>query len=96
MGIKRRWRSQRWISDWHAGCTVTLERTIRERVARPAALEEGTGAKQQLVVSRSFGSRVTQLAQMQQAVTKYAWAGEKLRQENRLAKVVTVFIQQCL
>lgn len=31
---------------------------------------------------------------MQQAVTKYATrAGEKLRQENRLAKVVTVFIR---
>ncbi|HCD3955540.1 TPA: translesion error-prone DNA polymerase V subunit UmuC [Enterobacter hormaechei] len=74
---------------------VTLERTIRElRGEACFALEEGTGAKQQLVVSRSFGSRVTQLAQMQQAVTKYATrAGEKLRQENRLAKVVTVFIR---
>lgn len=74
---------------------VTLERTIRElRGEACFALEEGTGAKQQLVVSRSFGARVTQLAQMQQAVTKYATrAGEKLRQENRLAKVVTVFIR---
>ncbi len=62
---------------------VTLERTIRElRGEACFALEEGTGAKQQLVVSRSFGARVTQLAQMQQAVTKYATrAGEKLRQE---------------
>lgn len=74
---------------------VALERTIRElRGEACFALEEGTGAKQQLVVSRSFGARVTQLAQMQQAVTKYATrAGEKLRQENRLAKVVTVFIR---
>lgn len=62
---------------------VTLERTIRElRGEACFATEEGTGAKQQLVVSRSFGSRVTQLAQMQQAVTKYATrAGEKLRQK---------------
>ncbi len=52
-GSKRRWRSQRWISDWHAGCNgVTLERTIRElRGEACFALEEGTGAKQQLVVS---------------------------------------------
>ncbi|MEY8773162.1 translesion error-prone DNA polymerase V subunit UmuC [Erwinia sp. ACCC 02193] len=74
---------------------VTLERTIRELRGEVCfALEEGAGAKQQLVVSRSFGGRVTQLEEMQQAVTRYATrAGEKLRQEKRWARVVSVFIR---
>ncbi len=70
---------------------VTLERTIRE--LRGEACCHGRRYRRETAAC-SFGSRVTQLAQMQQAVTKYATrAGEKLRRENRLAKVVTVFIR---
>jgi DNA polymerase V len=74
---------------------VTLERTIRElRGETCFALEDGTPAKQQIMVSRSFGERITALSDMQQAVTGYATrAAEKARQEKRWAKAVSVFIR---
>lgn len=75
--------------------SVVLERTIRElRGEICFGLEEDAEPKQQLVVSRSFGERVTQLQDMQQAVTGYAVrAAEKLRQEKRYARVVSVFVR---
>ncbi|WP_210466170.1 translesion error-prone DNA polymerase V subunit UmuC [Pantoea ananatis] len=75
--------------------SVVLERTIRElRGEICFSLEEDAEPKQQLVVSRSFGERVTQLQDMQQAVTGYAVrAAEKLRQEKRYVRVVSVFVR---
>ncbi|EBY5753482.1 translesion error-prone DNA polymerase V subunit UmuC [Salmonella enterica subsp. enterica serovar Give] len=75
--------------------SVVLERTIRElRGEACLMLEEDSAAKQQIVVSRSFGERVTQLQDMQQAVTGYAVrAAEKLRQEKRYVRVVSVFVR---
>ncbi|HFQ7030039.1 TPA: translesion error-prone DNA polymerase V subunit UmuC [Yersinia enterocolitica] len=74
---------------------VTLERTIRELRGEVCySLEEGVSAKQQIVVSRSFGERVNELQEMQQAIAGYAVrAAEKLRQEHRWVRGVTVFIR---
>lgn len=52
---------------------VVLERTVRElRGEACFSLEENPPAKQQIVVSRSFGQRVVALADMQQAITGFA------------------------
>ncbi|MDI9095144.1 translesion error-prone DNA polymerase V subunit UmuC [Providencia rettgeri] len=74
---------------------VVLERTVRELRGEPCmALEENDVMKQQIVVSRSFGERVTNLLEMQQAITDYAArAAEKLRQEKGYASVIGVFIR---
>lgn len=57
-------------------------------------LEENPAIKQQIVVSRSFGSRVTCLQDMQMAVAGFAArAGEKLRQEKQYCRAINVFIR---
>ena len=57
-------------------------------------LEEIPATKQQIMCSRSFGSRITTLEQMSEAIAQYtARAAEKLRQENQQAKMLTVFVQ---
>ncbi|MFZ4210567.1 translesion error-prone DNA polymerase V subunit UmuC [Pantoea endophytica] len=75
--------------------SVVLERTVRELRGEPClALEENDVMKQQIVVSRSFGERVTELNEMQQAITGYAArAAEKLRQEKAYAAIIGVFIR---
>lgn len=72
-----------------------LERTVRELNGEAClTLEEIAPTKQQIMCSRSFGSTVRELQQMCEAVSHYtARAGEKLREEQQQAKVVTVFIQ---
>lgn len=74
---------------------VVLERTVRELRGEPCfALEENPPAKQQIVVSRSFGERITNLEEMQRAVCGFAVrAGEKIRHEQQHAKVISVFIK---
>lgn len=74
---------------------VVLQRTVLELRGQPClALEENAAAKQQIVVSRSFGQRVTELSDMQQAVTGYAArAAEKLREERQFVKVISVFVR---
>ncbi|MCG2947093.1 DNA polymerase V subunit UmuC, partial [Escherichia coli] len=58
------------------------------------SLEESPPAKQQIVVSRSFGQRVEALADMQQAITGFAArAAEKLRGERQYCRVINVFIR---
>ena len=50
--------------------------------------------QQQIMCSRSFGSRITTLEQMSEAIAQYtARAAEKLRQENQQAKMLTIFVQ---
>lgn len=75
--------------------SVVLERTVRElRGESCIALEEQAPAKQQIVCSRSFGGRVTGLEDMRQALCRYAErAAEKLRQEKRYCRQITVFIR---
>ncbi|QWA12079.1 translesion error-prone DNA polymerase V subunit UmuC [Sodalis ligni] len=75
--------------------SVVLERTVRELQGESCiALEEQTPVKQQIVCSRSFGGRVTALADMRQAVCRYAErAAEKLRQEQQYCRQIAVFIR---
>lgn len=75
--------------------SVVLERTVAELNGEACqTLEEIAPASQQIIRSRSFGARVTELAQMRQAVTEFtARAAEKLRSERQAAKRLSVFIR---
>ncbi|BEM40991.1 hypothetical protein SME10J_47180 [Serratia marcescens] len=71
---------------------VVLERTVRELNCVPCISIDALPAKQQIIVSRSFGQRVTQLQDMRQAVCQYAErAAEKLRRERQYCRHVSVF-----
>lgn len=73
---------------------VVLERTVRELNGEPCiALEDVPPQKQQIVCSRSFGQRITELQDMQHAVMTYATrAAEKLREQGSRCRHVSVFI----
>ncbi|MBM6550368.1 translesion error-prone DNA polymerase V subunit UmuC [Marinomonas ostreistagni] len=75
--------------------SVVLERTIQELNGWSClALEQVPPTKQQIVASRSFGERITDQASLRQAITMHiSRAGEKLRAEQQLAKVLQVFIR---
>lgn len=74
--------------------SVVLERTARELLGESCLpMEQCQPARQQIVVSRSFGERVTRLHDMLHAVAGYATrAAEKLRIDHRVAGSVTVFM----
>lgn len=74
---------------------VVLERTVRELRGEPCLeLEEFAPTKQQIVCSRSFGSRITEYMDMRQAVCSYAErAAEKLRREHQYCRQVAVFVR---
>lgn len=74
---------------------VVLERTIRELRGEPCLeLEEFAPTKQQIVCSRSFGSRITEYIDMRQAVCAFAErAAEKLRKERQYCKQIAVFVR---
>ncbi len=75
--------------------SVVLERTVRELNGESCIeLEDIPPTKKQIVCSRSFGIKVTQFELLREAVCEYATrATEKLRKEQRQAKVMTVFIR---
>lgn len=74
---------------------VVLERTVRELNGDSCiCLEEAPPPKQQIVCSRSFGSRITEYEAMHQAVCQYAErAAEKLRDEHQFCRHIDVFIK---
>lgn len=73
---------------------VVVERTVRELNGTPCISIDALPAKQQIICSRSFGERITQLQDMRQAVCQYAErAAEKLRQERQYCKHVSVFLR---
>ncbi|MGK3113637.1 translesion error-prone DNA polymerase V subunit UmuC [Pantoea sp. ME81] len=74
---------------------VVLERTVRELRGEPCLeLEEFAPTKQQIVCSRSFGSRITDYQDMRQAVCAYAErAAEKLRSERQYCRQIAVFVR---
>jgi len=74
---------------------VVLERTVRELRGEPCLeLEEFAPTKQQIVCSRSFGSRITKYMDMRQAVCAFAErAAEKLRKERQYCKQIAVFVR---
>lgn len=75
--------------------SVVVERTARELNGDPClALEEVSPPKKEIVCSRSFGERVTELQVMREAVSSYAArAAEKLRREGRTARTLNVFVR---
>lgn len=75
--------------------SVVLERTVNElRGIACIDLEEVVPNKQQIMVSRSFGSLVHDQAELEEAVASHiARAAEKLRSQDSLAGAVQVFIR---
>lgn len=74
---------------------VVVERTVQELRGIPCAeLEQEAQAKQQIICSRSFGERITQIGPMHQALAGYMErAAEKLRGEGMCCQHVTLFIR---
>jgi len=75
--------------------SVVLERTVRElRGVSCLALEELVPDRQQIISSRSFGTLVYDLADLEEAVASYiAKAAVKLRAQDSLAGGVQVYIR---
>lgn len=73
---------------------VVLERTVRELNGESCIpLEDMPPPKSQIMTSKSFGQRVTELQDMQQAVVTYASrAAEKLREQGSKCCHISVFI----
>lgn len=75
--------------------SVVLERTVRELRGTPCIdLHHAPAPKQQIAVTRSFGQRVTELAELKEAITEFASrAAQKLRAQDSHASAVLVFIR---
>lgn len=74
---------------------VVLERTVRELRGEPClTLEDLAPARQQIMCSRSFGSRITEYDEMRQAVCAYAErAAAKLREDGQYCRFISVFLR---
>lgn len=75
--------------------SVVMERTVRELRGEPClGFEEFVPTKQQIVCSRSFGTRVTAYQEMREAICYYASrAAEKLRGEHQFCRQISVFVK---
>lgn len=75
--------------------SVVFEKTVLELRGTPCmGVEEAPAAKQQILVSRSFGQAVTHLAGIVEAVSEFASrAAERLRLQGSVAGAVQVFIR---
>jgi len=73
--------------------SIVLERTVMElRGYACIGLEEHPSTKKEIVVSRTFGKKITTLESINEAVSDYAArAAEKLRREHQYCRVVSVF-----
>ncbi|WP_312831038.1 translesion error-prone DNA polymerase V subunit UmuC [Pantoea eucrina] len=82
-----------WVIRRHF--SVVLERTVRElRGESCLELEALAPGKQQIVCSRSFGSRITDYRDMREAICNFAVrAAEKLRTERQYCRQIAVFIR---
>ena len=85
--------SSTWVIRKHFN--VVLERTVRElRGEACLGPEESVPTKQQIVCSRSFGTRLTDYGAVRQAVCQYAErAAEKLRNEKQYCRQIAVFLK---
>ena len=83
------------IKEIRAQFGVVMERTCNElRGISCLELEDVAPAKQQIMSSRSFGSPVTTLAELREAVASYvSRAAEKLRAQGSVSAAVQVYIQ---
>lgn len=84
--------SQKAIRDQFS---VVLERTVQELNGIPCIELEVAGTpRQQIMVSRSFGSSVTEYGDLAESVSNFATkAAEKLRQDGSVAASVCVYIR---
>jgi DNA polymerase V len=75
--------------------SVVFEKTVLELRGTPCmGVEEAPAAKQQILVSRSFGKAVTHLDGIVEAVSEFASrASEKLRLQGSVAGAIQVFIR---
>ena len=83
------------IKEIRAQFGVVMERTCNElRGISCLELEDVAPAKQQIMSSRSFGSPVTTLAELREAVASYvSRAAEKLRAQGSVSAAIQVYIQ---
>ena len=74
--------------------SVVLERTVRElRGESCIQIDDHSEPKKQIIVSRSFRSRIENLSALKPLISNFAVrAGEKLRQEQQKCSQVSVFI----
>lgn len=74
---------------------VVMERIVAELNGEPCIdLDDIPTARQQIICSRSFGTAVTQLDDLEQAVIAYTTrASEKLRAQNSIAGGIQVYIR---
>ncbi len=75
--------------------SVVLERTVRELNGEPCIpFDEEPAPKKEIICSRSFSRKLTDCAELQQAMSKYAdRACEKLRQQDGLTAMFMVFVE---
>jgi DNA polymerase V len=75
--------------------SVVVERTVNELNGIPCIeLEEAGVPRQQIMVSRSFGSEVTQLSDLSESVSYFtSRAAEKLRHDGSVAASLCVFVR---
>jgi DNA polymerase V len=73
---------------------VVMEKTIRElRGEACIEFEDVTPSKQQIINSRSFGNMVTELADLEDALSHFVSnAAKKLRDQNSVANMLQIFI----
>jgi DNA polymerase V len=78
-----------------AGWSVVLEKTVRELNGVPCIdFEDEPPAKQQIACTRSFGHPVTELSELQEAITEFACrAAEKLRKQGSHTGQIMAFIR---
>ncbi len=83
--------ADKWVQN---KMTIVGLRMVKElRGISCLDLEEDIPPKKEIVSSRSFGSAVTELRDMQEATAEYCLrAVEKLREEHQVASQITVFI----
>jgi DNA polymerase V len=90
------WDLRNTPEDWiRQQMTVVGVRTVQELRGIPChPLELVPAARKSITVSRSFGSTVESLPELQAAIAFYvSRASEKLRQEKLVASALTVFIE---
>lgn len=75
--------------------SVVLERTVRELNGEPCMpLELQPPPKKEILCSRSFSHKITELVELQEAIASYAArACEKLRAQNSLTSTLRVFVE---
>jgi DNA polymerase V len=75
--------------------SVVMERTVRELRGEPCiTLDNAASPKQEIACTRSFGQAVTQISDLNQAITEFtARACEKLRKQGSHAGQIMVFVR---